>query len=97
MANSLQPQQSRISLIATPTSVRPGNFVLGSTESRAAARALAQSRSVREELSPEIARAAIDPLFWLQSTIRARGTAIGGRPAPPVRIDPFQISLTSHR
>jgi len=72
MANSLEEQGSRAGLIATPHFVRPGTFALGSTESRAAARALAQSKSRDEYLSPEVARAAIDPLFWLQNHTRTR-------------------------
>src|SRR5260221_8502301 len=70
MANSLEAQQNRIGLVATPTSVRPGVFALGSVESRAAARALAQTKSRDEHLSPELARAVIDPLFWLQHHTR---------------------------
>jgi hypothetical protein len=72
MANYLEGQQSRASLIATPSGISPGNFALGSTESRAAARALAQSKTQHEYLSPEMARAAIEPLFWLQHHTRTR-------------------------
>jgi hypothetical protein len=72
MANSLEAQQNRIDLVATPTYVPPGVFPLGSMESRAAARALAQTKSRGEHLSPEFARAVGDPLFWMEHHTRTR-------------------------
>ena len=63
--------QQRFGLIATGE-VRPGMFPLGSLESRAAARALAQTKSRDEEFTPELARAVADPLFWLRHHTRTR-------------------------
>ncbi len=59
MANSLEVQQNRVGLVATACCVRPGVFALGSVESRAAARALAQTKSRDEDLSPELAQASV--------------------------------------
>jgi hypothetical protein len=72
MGNPLEIMQNRAGVVATSRRVGPGFFPLGSVESRAAARALVQRKSRDEHLSPEMARAAIDPLFWLQYHTRTR-------------------------
>jgi hypothetical protein len=47
-----------LNVIATRTSMRPGMFPLGSIESRAAARALAQTKGRRDEMTPANYRSA---------------------------------------
>jgi len=72
MAKSLEILQNRNTTVATPGCVSPGFFPLGSIESRAAARALAQSKHFGEQLSPELVRATHDSLLWLQHHTRTR-------------------------
>ena len=57
-------------MIATGAAMRPGMFPLGSVQSRAAARALAQTKLRRDDLTPELLRAVDDPLEWLQRHTR---------------------------
>jgi hypothetical protein len=60
-----------VNLVATPTA-RPGSFPLGSLESRAAARALAQNKVRGLEFTPGLELAVADPLTWLQQHTRTR-------------------------
>lgn len=50
----------------------PGGFPLGSLQSRAAARALAETKRSGARISPELAAAIADPLAWLQQHTRTR-------------------------
>lgn len=58
--------------VATPLGVRPGDFPVGSMESRGAARALAAAKSGQTQLSPDLLPAISDPLEWLQKHTRTR-------------------------
>jgi hypothetical protein len=55
-----------LNVIATRAAMRPGMFPLGSVESRAVARALAQTKVRRDDFTPELLQAVEDPLEWLQ-------------------------------
>lgn len=70
MGKPLKLEQSRLNLAATPAPVRPGIFPLGSVESRAAARALAEIKSRGSEITPELMQAIADPLLWLEQHTR---------------------------
>jgi hypothetical protein len=59
-------------LAAVATRAKPGWFPLGSVESRAAARALANAKAQRSRLQPEFYEAVVDPLDWLQRHTRTR-------------------------
>src|SRR5438874_1251533 len=63
-----QPEQ----LVATAQTVRPGQFPLGSMESRAAARAMVFAKGRGQEFTPQLVKAIADPLTWLQSYTRTR-------------------------
>jgi hypothetical protein len=70
MANPVKPQPNQPLVIATPLQVSPGCFPLGSIESRAAARVLAEAKRPRRNVKLE--RAICDPLVWLQHHTRTR-------------------------
>jgi hypothetical protein len=59
-------------LAAVATHARPGGFPLGSVESRAAARALADAKAQNSRLQPEFYEPVVDPLDWLQRHTRTR-------------------------
>ena len=92
------PQEHQL-LVATP---RPGLFALGSLESRAVARALADAKFRNGRISPEIHDAIVNPLKWLQHYTRTRdshwresGASTPYRPFPekpyfPVLVDIFR-------
>lgn len=57
-------------MVATSVQIRPGIFPLGSVESRAAARALAEAKNRGSEITPEMTQAIADPLLWLRHHTR---------------------------
>jgi hypothetical protein len=63
---------ARTGLVATSSQVSPGIFPLGSVESRAAARALMESRARTGRPDPGLVLSTTDPLFWLQHCTRTR-------------------------
>lgn len=71
-------------VIATGHRVRPGDFTLGSAESRAAARMLASDKSRAQLLTTDLQQAIEDPLFWLQHHTRTRDShwREAGSPTP---------------
>src|SRR5262245_57908331 len=58
--------------IATAQTSRPGHFPIGSIESRAAARALAEAKLQGTSLAWDLQRAVLNPLIWLQRHTRMR-------------------------
>jgi len=55
---------------------RPGDFLLGSVESRAAARAMAERKHSEHQLTAEHHRAITDPLYWMQHLTRTRDSLV---------------------
>jgi len=72
MSKYLKIKNERPYAVATDTRFQPGLFPLGSLESRAAARALAETKARSVSLQPELRDAIIDPLKWLQFHTRTR-------------------------
>jgi len=94
------PRNEHVAAVATHA--RPGWFPLGSVESRAAARALADAKAQSSRIQSELYEAVIDPLVWLQHHTRTRdshwresGASSPYRPFPdkpyfPVLVEIFQ-------
>ena len=59
-------------LVATPQTVYPGQYSLGSIESRAAVRAMALTKARGQDFTSELIEAIADPLTWLQFHTRTR-------------------------
>jgi hypothetical protein len=85
--NALKRLNTAIVLPATASAARPGDFPVGSAESRALARMLAQTKTPKS--NPKLDQAIRDPLYWLQNHTRTRdshwreaGAASPYRPFP---------------